>query len=833
LPFRYFVKSLCLLAALWLIIGTAAAQGPQRPFATIVEGWNHSLDLIAREMAQPDLSRERAAKLTERLAAIRSEAVEVRARSEALLAPLRQRGDALGPPPQDDEPPEAEAIVEERRKIAENITTYDARVKQAALTINQIDEIVAEINTRKLGAKIDTLIRRFPLPLAPSTLAIAVPEFFEHLSTLARSPREWWHGLTPQQREGEIFLRSAMLAALALVLGLVIRITLRRWFGRDRTIAEPTYARRLVAGISEGLASGIVPALIFGALLYRVTSDTPIVSGLFADAIAAACIMAVFLALAYALPRAVLAPELPAWRLVGLSPANARTINHRVTFLASVFAVDMFFTTLGGSLVYSDAFTSVFEFVVAALEVAGVLALVQGRLWISEPTGATAEPGLAPEADEPAGAAPSASTYWNGLRLVIGAIVLAAALAAVVGYANLGAYLSESLLASGVVAGILFLLRGLCRELIGGALRSNFLQERLAIRHATRNLFKFWLRALLDIVTFGVGLFLILVLWGMPMADMWAWTKAALQGITIGDVTISIVDIFTALSIFIIALVVVRMLQRLLAESVLPRTGLDAGLRHSLSAGFGYLGLIIAVALGVTAMGLDLTNLALIFGALSVGIGFGLQNVVNNFVSGVILLIERPIKVGDWVVVGANEGYVKSIRLRATELATFQRASIVIPNSEIVSTAVVNWTHKDRYGRVDVPVGVAYGSDVEQVKEILMTCLKQNPDIVAWPAPRVLFRRYGDSALEFEARGFLSNIETIYTAQSDLLTAIDKAFREAGIEIPFPQRDLNLRNIDELADAISGRRPERQDKAPARRPPRLRKVEGGDGDGED
>jgi small-conductance mechanosensitive channel len=543
--------------------------------------------------------------------------------------------------------------------------------------------------------------------------------------------------------------------------------------------------------------------------------------------------MLIMIVLAYGLPRAVLAPELPDWRLVELSPTNARAISRRITFLASVLAVELFFSSMSGSLSYSDPFRSVLEFVIAALEAGGVLALVQGRLWLSQPPDAPQTPAVGPAADEQPARGASSGFFWGGLRLVVSAIALAALGASLVGYSSFGSYLSENLLGSGIIVGVLVLLRGLCRELIGGALRSNFLQERLAVRHATRNLFKFWLRALLDIVTFGIGLFLILVLWGVPLADMWALTKDALQGFTVGDVTISIVDVLTALSIFVIALVVVRMLQRLLAERVLPQTGLDAGLRHSLSAGFGYLGLIIALALGIAVVGLDLTNLALIFGALSVGIGFGLQSVVNNFVSGLILLIERPIKVGDWVVVGANQGYVKSIRLRATELETFQRASIIIPNSEIVSTAVVNWTHKDRFGRVDVPVGVAYGSDVEQVKEILMTCLKENQDIVAWPAPRVLFRRFGDSALEFEARGFLSNIENIYTAQSDLLTAIAKAFREAGIEIPFPQRDLHIRNIDRLADAIAGRRPEPEDAEAARRPPRLRKVEGGDGEGED
>jgi small-conductance mechanosensitive channel len=837
LLFHTFLRPLRLLAAaLWLTVGVAAAQEPERPLDAIAQEWSHSLGLITHELAQPVLSRDRAARLLERLATMRSQAVALQVESEAQLAPLRQQAETLGPPPQEGEPPEADAIVEERRKINEGITTYDARVKQAALTISLIDDVTAKIKARKFSAKIDILIRRFPLPLAPSTLAVAAPEFFQHLAALARSPREWWRVLMTEQRQQEIFFGSIMFLALAIVLGLVIRIALRRWFGRDPTIAEPTYARRLAAGISEGVGSGVIPALIFGALLYRVRSEVALVGGVFADVLAAACITAIFLVIAYALPRAVLAPELPAWRLVGLSPANARAINRRVTFLACVFAVEMFFAIMSESfvysLVYSDSFRSVFEFVVGGLEAAGVLALIQGRLWTSEPTGADAEPETAPDADVSATAPPSASTFWNGLRLLIGATIVTAVLAALLGYANLSSYLSQSLLASGVIVGVLFLLRGLCRELIGAALRSSFLQERLAVRHATRALIKFWLRALLDVVTFAVGLFLLLVLWGMPLADMWVWTKQALQGITIGDVTISIVDIVVALTIFVGAVVVVRMLQRLLAERVLPQTKLDAGLRHSLSAGFGYMGLIIAGALGIAAMGLDLTNLALIFGALSVGIGFGLQGVVNNFVSGMILLIERPIKVGDWVVVGVNEGYVKSIRLRATELETFQRASIVIPNSEIVSTAVVNWTHKDRYGRVDVPVSVAYGSNIEQVKDILMTCLKENKEIVAWPAPRVLFRRFGESALDFEARGFLSNIENIYLVQSDLLTAIDAAFREAGIEIPFPQRDLHVRNIEGLAEAVASRRPEREDTAPAPRPARLSKVEGGEGDDE-
>ena len=559
-----------------------------------------------------------------------------------------------------------------------------------------------------------------------------------------------------------------------------------------------------------------------------MNSEAAIVGGLFAQAISSACLALILFSLAWALPRAVLAPELPAWRLVSVSAENARRIGRCVAFLAGVFALDLFLETAARDLEISAELHSLYLLVTNALEAGGVFALLRGNLWIPE------EPSPKPGREQTGEAAAGSGRayFWRFLRLLVGAVALAAVIAPLIGYPNLGGYLIMIPLWSTLIIGALVLLRGLGRELIGVALRSRFLREQLAVGHGARQLLKFWVRGFLDLVLCLVGVFLVLPLWGIPLDDILDWTWKALEGIRIGDVTISVTDILAGIAVFVVAVVVTRLLQRLLSERVLPHTSLDSGLRHSLSAGFGYLGLVAAAALGIAALGLDLTNLALIFGALSVGIGFGLQHVANNFVSGLILLIERPIKVGDWVVVGTNEGYVKRIKLRATEIETFQRASIVIPNSEIVSNAVVNWTHRDRYGRVDVSVGVAYGSDVALVTETLERCLRENKDVVDWPAPNVLFRGFGDSALEFSARGFIANIEYLYQVQSALLTAIDKAFREAGIEIPFPQRDLHLKNLDQLAEALGGRRPASAAQAVPGGPPRLREVEGGSGESE-
>jgi small-conductance mechanosensitive channel len=182
---------------------------------------------------------------------------------------------------------------------------------------------------------------------------------------------------------------------------------------------------------------------------------------------------------------------------------------------------------------------------------------------------------------------------------------------------------------------------------------------------------------------------------------------------------------------------------------------------------------------------------------LSVGIGFGLQAIVNNFVSGLILLFERPIKTGDWIIVGNTEGYVKRISIRSTMIQTFDRADVIVPNSDLIANQVTNWMLYDPRGRIRVPVSVAYGSDTEKVRELLLEIANTHPEVITdgtSPTPRVLFLQFGDSSLNFELRCHIRNIDMRRIVMSDINFAIDKAFREHGVEIPFPQRDVHIRD---------------------------------------
>ena len=200
---------------------------------------------------------------------------------------------------------------------------------------------------------------------------------------------------------------------------------------------------------------------------------------------------------------------------------------------------------------------------------------------------------------------------------------------------------------------------------------------------------------------------------------------------------------------------------------------------------------------GLSLAGVDLSNIAIIAGALSVGIGFGLQNIVNNFVSGIILLFERPIRPGDWIVVGNTEGFVQKVRVRATEIQTFDRSDVIVPNSELISGQVTNWTYRDPYGRVICPVGVAYGSDVQLVRKLLLAVAEEHPQVISdgrTPPPKVFFLAFGDSALLFDLRCFISDVKSRLAVRSELNYAIDAAFRANGIQIPFPQQDLYVKS---------------------------------------
>lgn len=268
---------------------------------------------------------------------------------------------------------------------------------------------------------------------------------------------------------------------------------------------------------------------------------------------------------------------------------------------------------------------------------------------------------------------------------------------------------------------------------------------------------------------------------------------------SIGNVEISLSDVLAFVVAIWLGLLLARLLRFVLATDVYPRVTLPRGVPATISMLATYTVIAVAFFVAVAAAGMELQNLAIIFGALSVGIGFGLQNIVNNFVSGLILAFERPVQVGDTVEFGTIFGRVTHIGIRSSTVRTWEGAEVIVPNGNLVASEVTNWTLSDRQRRMEVLVGVAYGTNPHKVIELLLETARADERLLKTPEPFAIFNGFGASSLDFSLRAWTDDFDNYLSIKSQLTLAVHDAIKAAGIEIPFPQTDLHLRTVDESA----------------------------------
>ncbi len=803
---RGYALLLLFLALVSLAPPLVPAQGiaPEAESAELkLDRWKAEAALIEKLIASDPDSQAEIDAMRATLEQQRAEIVEVSDAVEAKLAPLREQLAALGDPPAEGAD-EAPAIASGRALLEARIGEIAAGLKKANRADAHAAALLDEVSTLRRKAFNRQLLSRSASALESGVLGKAVDSIGSLIRSLVAETEEQ----IEKSRMDASFLARALIplallaAAIFVVVGLK-RVALRRLL---RPVEGAPHGRRVATAIAVTLVRLIIPALALGMVLVAAWN-----SGLLGPQgnilLRGLAITLMVVISAYALGGAFYSPHAPQLRLSALPEIQAVAAYRWVIGLAAILGLDRVLVVHGAELGLSAEALAVLNTVLVALGgimVWGITRYLAPREG-SEP-GAIKAPGDPEDADTD-GSAPRAPGIGPILLRI--AILLARAAAivapalALMGYFAASHFVFYPLVFSGMVLGVGVLLFYAAQdsvELLTEPVQGGTDVPPGSARPSRVRLIPFAVAFLLICAAIPV----LALIWGADGTDLSAAWRAISDGFKVGEIRISPLDFFTFLLVFSIGYVLTRIVQGVLARSVLPLAILDTGVKAAITAGIGYVGIILSALIAISTTGLDLSNLAIVAGALSVGIGFGLQNVVNNFVSGIILLIERPIKNGDWVEIGGIHGTVQRVNVRSTEIQTFDRSTMFVPNADLISGTVTNWTHSNLHGRLIVKVGVAYGTDTRCVEEILLDIAKGHAMLLSRPAPYVLFRGFGADSLDFEIRGVLRDVNWILNVTSDINFEIAHRFEEEGIEIPFAQRDLHIRNADELGQAIGG-----------------------------
>jgi potassium-dependent mechanosensitive channel len=506
-----------------------------------------------------------------------------------------------------------------------------------------------------------------------------------------------------------------------------------------------------------------------------------------------------------ALAKTILSPGRPSWRLVDLADAPAKSVTRYLIWIAAFFAADRVLSELA-RLLFLPVSVSVLIASICSGAI-GFLLIKLARTRFERLS--TAAPDFRQNAGLGDTPAPALVSLYEPkllkLPLLLTALLILGAVA--LGYVALGRFVVEQLVATGGVIAVVLLLHLAIRAMLGAPGSGikpieTILAERAGLSDEQGNAIAHGVALSLNAVLATLAVPLVLLTWGYTLPEAFGWLKSLLFGFEIGQFKISFARIFLALGLFLGVVLVTRLIQRWLRSGVLENAKIDRGIANSIHTAVGYTGFTLAALTAVSYAGLDITNFAIVAGALSVGIGFGLQSIVSNFVSGLILLVERPIKVGDWVSVKGQEGFVRRIAVRSTEIETSDRASLIVPNSDLITSTVTNWTHRNALGRVVVPVVVDVHNDPEKVREILQKVAQECTLLMQHPTPTIAFEDMNGD-LKFSVRAVIPDVSRSTAVQTELRTRIMKALRASGI-IPLSAQEQALTNPGVVLEVAVG-----------------------------
>ncbi len=789
-----------ILLSVLLASGTAWAQTFEQTPTQKLDAARAELDQISIALRRDRLTDADLIARRQDLEPLAANVAEVIERVSPAYESVKARLDQLGPVDEKDKDKSA-AIEGDRAEQQRLFNQVDGVLKRARALSLEVDQARAYITSRRRAIFTGALFQRSSSLLSPDLWSTVFGEIPRDVRAAGFVASDWLSAAGARLEHWRAVLFVALLAAVA-AFYVAATVLAKRVLRRAPDVAEPTRLQKAVGALWVGFVTAIVPILAALAVAETLRSFDLVNARL--EPLLQALVETVRrVALAAGLVRGLLAPLRPTWRLFDFGDDVARRLSGLAMGLVGIVSlmkvVEAMNELIGVALPVSVA-------------VRGVCALAVALLMIASLKGIAGPPEAE---DDCLGPRVEPARDWYGPLRFLAWIAITAILGSVlIGYVAFGAFIAEQLVWVGFIGCLAYILIVLANEGFEVALRppaaiARAVMSSLGLRREALQQLAVLLAGVASVCVIVAATLLILAPWGIESDDMLANVRSAFFGFKIGDVTISLSTMVLALALFAAALFTTRTVQRWLERKFLPQTQLDTGLRNSIRTSIGYVGFILAAAVGFGTLGLSFEKLAIVAGALSVGIGFGLQSIVNNFVSGLILLWERAIRVGDWVVVGDEQGYVRRINVRSTEIETFDRATMIVPNSNLITGVVKNWVRDDKVGRIKIQVSVNLVADPEVVREALIQAAKAQDLVEKIPAPMVMFLSMSDAMLKFELVCFVCDVEKAARVKSDLYFAIHARFKAQDIGIsppaapPAPPAIVNISGLEKLGPLLA------------------------------
>ena len=780
-------RLIVLIAALFVTLSLAlsAPAFAQEPDAPNYDNWGKLAEQAEQILEAGEANEAKLQSIREEVVKWRDGFKSAQGINSTRIATLKDQIAALGTVPAEGQPPESEDVAARRKELNDQLAELQAPGLKAVEAYGRADGIIQQVDQALRQRQTYALIRQTPSPLNPANWGPAFAEAGQLAVHVYDEVKQRWS----QFGTGPGFVQR-ILVTLGFLLAAVLLLSRgRRWVdslpSRLSVRASERSRAALIFGVSLGQIAIPLIGIVLGVAALLATDMFGKWGGPLLRSIPVAGL--VFFGGFWLVRRIFPAPGTADSLPLPMTEDQRRKAAFRATMLAMATAIHQLISRtvlpLSGFHSQNDTATVPQRLSEASAGVWHFVIILLGGFFLFQLCNVLRR--LRPaQVDGP----PDYRTRIVAFLATIGRLIaLASPVLAAAGFVTAGnAILWATVLTLALVA-LLIVLQDFIADLYAMA------------KGGDRTARDALMPVLISFALVVVSMPLFALIWGARRSDLAeAWTKIE-RGFSFGGVSLSPMAIITFLIIFCIGYFLTRFIQGAFRTSILPKTKLDVGGQNAVVSMMGYVGMGLAGLLAITSAGIDLSSLAIVAGALSVGIGFGMQQVVSNFVSGIILLVERPIAVGDWIEVGTKQGVVKKMSVRATQIQTFDRNNVIVPNSDLITQQVTNWTRGSLQGRIIVPIGVAFGSDTRRVAQILQEIAEDQPTVLINPAPAVLFRGFGPDSMMFEIRAVLSDINGGIGVTSEINHQVVERFAAEGIEIPYAQRDIWLRNPEVLA----------------------------------